>query len=388
MRIALYAHGGSGNHGCEALVRSTIKVIGNQGNTFVLASESPDEDHQCHLDELATIVSSQSPLRGGLRGLLYRLRMKISHDDRIYYREVYRSFTNRLEPCDIAIAIGGDNYCYHGFPERFGILNDMLQRRGIPTVLWGCSIDPYRINPSMLVDLRKYQFITARESLTYEALVNNGINNVHLIPDTAFLLEEKRLPLPPGMEPGQMVGINISPLLIKKEPSPGITFDNYSRLIQHILSTTSMGVLLVPHVVWKRNDDRRPLLQLYEKFKDTHRIAIVDDCGAQELKGYVSRCRFMVAARTHASIAGYSTSVPTLVVGYSVKAEGIALDLFGTTTHYVTPIASLNHPDVLTDAFKWLQTNETAIRQCYQERLQSYLAPLSQLPGILKEALQ
>ena len=114
--------------------------------------------------------------------------MKISHDDRIYYREVYRSFTNRLGACDIAIAIGGDNYCYQGFPERFGILNDMLRRRGIPTVLWGCSIDPYRINPSMLVDLRKYQFITARESLTYEALVNNGINNVHLIPDTAFLL--------------------------------------------------------------------------------------------------------------------------------------------------------------------------------------------------------
>ena len=29
-RIFLYAHGGSGNHGCEAIVRSTIKILKNQ----------------------------------------------------------------------------------------------------------------------------------------------------------------------------------------------------------------------------------------------------------------------------------------------------------------------------------------------------------------------
>ncbi len=51
---------------------------------------------------------------------------------------------------------------------------------------------------------------------------------------------------------------------------------------------------------------------------------------AKELKGYISRCRAFVGARTHSTIAAYSTGVPTLAIGYSVKARGIAKDLFGT----------------------------------------------------------
>lgn len=49
---------------------------------------------------------------------------------------------------------------------------------------------------------------------------------------------------------------------------------------------------------------------------------MIEDASCGDLKGYISRCRFLVAARTHASIAAYSTGVPALVAGYSVKARG------------------------------------------------------------------
>ncbi|MFR4670990.1 MAG: hypothetical protein ACLT69_14285 [Intestinibacter bartlettii] len=55
------------------------------------------------------------------------------------------------------------------------------------------------------------------------------------------------------------------------------------------------------------------------------------------IKGYISRCR-LYRARTHATIAAYSTCVPTLVIGYSVKAKGIAKDIFGTYENYVLPV--------------------------------------------------
>ena len=98
-----------------------------------------------------------------------------------------------------------------------------------------------------------------------------------------------------------------------------------------------------------------------------------------------SRCRFLIAARTHASIAGYSTGVPTLVVGYSVKAEGIAKDLFGDSTNYVVPISSLQTPGQLSQAFRWLCSHEKEIWQRYQEVLPSYISPLSQLSSIIRE---
>ena len=99
---------------------------------------------------------------------------------------------------------------------------------------------------------------------------------------------------------------------------------------------------------------------------------MIDDHNAEELKGYIARCRFFIAARTHASIAAYSSCVPTLVVGYSVKARGIAHDLFGTYDNYVIPVQSLANDNHLTNAFEWIQQNEQQIRQHLTEFIPRY----------------
>ena len=90
---------------------------------------------------------------------------------------------------------------------------------------------------------------------------------------------------------------------------------------------------------------------------------MIDDQNCMELKGIISRCRFFIGARTHATIAAYSTGVPTLVVGYSVKARGIARDLFGTEEGYVLPAHSLENENELLSAFRSLIRKEDSIRQ-------------------------
>ena len=52
----------------------------------------------------------------------------------------------------------------------------------------------------------------------------------------------------------------------------------------------------------------------------TGRVLLVGDHNCMELKGFIGRCRFFVGARTHATIAAYSSCVPTLAAGYSVKS--------------------------------------------------------------------
>ena len=51
--------------------------------------------------------------------------------------------------------------------------------------------------------------------------------------------------------------------------------------------------------------------ELYYYFKDEPRVVKLGDCGCEELKGYIGRCRFFIGARTHATIAAYSSLVPT-----------------------------------------------------------------------------
>ena len=58
MKLLLYPHGGSGNHGCEAIVRSTLKMI----PTATLFSSNPDEDKRYGLDAICTLRAAQAPM--------------------------------------------------------------------------------------------------------------------------------------------------------------------------------------------------------------------------------------------------------------------------------------------------------------------------------------
>ena len=91
-----------------------------------------------------------------------------------------------------------------------------------------------------------------------------------------------------------------------------------------------------------------------------------------ELKGYIARCRFFVGARTHATIAAYSTCVPTLVVGYSVKSRGIAQDLFGTEEGYVLPVQGLGSVDDLKLSFQGMLEKETQEKSKLVEVIPTY----------------
>ena len=70
-KILMYCHGGSGNHGCEAIVRSTIDILGQQGNfKHYLISRAPVEDRQYGIDHLATIIPEFSPVKKGTLSFL------------------------------------------------------------------------------------------------------------------------------------------------------------------------------------------------------------------------------------------------------------------------------------------------------------------------------
>ena len=64
--------------------------------------------------------------------------------------------------------------------------------------------------------------------------------------------------------------------------------------------------------------------------------------------------------------------MPTLVVGYSVKARGIARDLFGQEEHYVLPVQSLRDRDDLVKEFQWLSSREKEIREKLEKKMPDY----------------
>lgn len=368
MKKVLFMHTGSGNHGCEAIVRTTAQLLEGPQDV-VLWSLTKQEDEKYQVTKLLEeVVESEQIKKYSFAHLETIVRRKIFGD----VNANMNVFLRKLFKDNIAISIGGDNYCYEWSAKQAIKLDSEIRKYCKFSVLWGCSIDPEAITSEMREDLSKFDLITARESITYEALKKINPNTI-LVADSAFLLEKVELPLPEYFVENNTVGINISPLIMKYGIDGNMILKNYEELIRYIIDETDMNICLIPHVVWDYNNDLEPLQILYTRFKDSNRICMITDGDCRELKGYIARCRFFVGARTHATIAAYSSYVPTLVVGYSVKSRGIANDLFGTDENFVLPVQTLESENDLIKAFERLLKNEKIIKNRLKNILPQYL---------------
>lgn len=362
MKTILYAHTGSGNHGCEALVRSTAKLL---GSIPVLFSTGYEEDLQFGIEDIAKLErdTAVSIHRRSVAYVAAACQTKLTNRTTLFTQYARKGLLDQVQAGDLCLSIGGDNYCYAG-TEILGDLNFLCKKKGAKTILWGCSIDPEAITPEMVIDLRRYNLITVREPLTQAALAAAGITaNVRSVADPAFLLDVEETDLPVGFLVGNTIGLNLSPLVLHYTEKKEEALSGFYALVQHILDTTDSAIALIPHVVKSRSNDLEVLGPLFRQFKDTGRVLLIPDQNCMRLKYIISQCRLFIGARTHATIAAYSTCVPTLVIGYSVKSTGIATDLFGTDENYVVPVQTIESGSELISAFNWLEANALSIQQ-------------------------
>ncbi|WP_339207739.1 polysaccharide pyruvyl transferase family protein [Paenibacillus sp. FSL K6-3182] len=328
MKIMMFAHESSLNRGCEAIVRSSTAILKEKigGAKVYLASSQPETDTVISKLDGIYDGSTRSIKRYSYDWLLSSLKIKLFQDESYALGVIHHNIIEKIKDMDVCLSIGGDNYCYGEQPGWYEI-DKRVKAQGKKLVLWGCSIGEEDMSPRKLEDLKLFDLILSRESLTYNMLVSKGLRNVKLCADPAFTMEKEELALPNGWQEGNTLGLNFSPLVWKRNKQSQAAVDE---LIQHILKTTDMTIALTPHVIIQGNNDYEVLSSYYETYKHTGRVVLLpDNLTAIQYKGYIARMRFFIGARTHATIAAYSNYVPTMVLGYSVKSKGIARDIFG-----------------------------------------------------------
>ena len=371
MRFVLYNHVGSGNHGCEALARTISHMLGE--SMVLLLSDSFEEEQTYAITELIQVKSSVLECKKiGLDfGYAYwQLKVKKNY----FFMDIlsYKSEIKKLNLADVLVSIGGDIFCYDDYP-KYILLHKYAMKYVKHSILLGCSIEPELLKDKSLVnDLNTFEIISAREQITYDALKNANIKNVMYCPDTAFCLPVEKTELPKNFKVFNTVGINISSLVLNKASDSKLILDNFRVVVDYILKNTEFSVAFIPHVVWRDSDDRIPLKILYEEFKKSSRVCIVEDQNAQRLKWIISKCSYFIGARTHATIAAYSTGVPTLVLGYSVKSRGIARDLFGTDKNYVLSYQEVKSSNTLLENFFWIIQHDMEIRNILKIKVPEY----------------
>ncbi len=355
----MFFHNGSLNRGCEAIVRSGVAIIKSQNPNAVvnLASFNPDSDAIIPLVDQIFDARNVIIKKFSLVGIIAAFKFKLFKDETYFLRKQQYNIIKLIQEHDVFLSIGGDNYCYGEQPWLYEIDRN-IKKAGKKLVLWGASIGDEDLSNDKIADLKSFDLILARESLTYEILNNNGLKNVKLCADGAFTMKKEELPLPNEWQIGNTIGFNFSPLVWNKNSaSQQAAFD----LVQHILDTTDMTIAFTPHVIEKGNDDYECLQSFYEKFKATNRVLLLsNNLNAIQYKGYIARMRFFIGARTHATIAAYSTLIPTLVLGYSIKSKGIAKDIFGEEK-LVLSIKEISDSQKLIAKFEEMKSQENEI---------------------------
>lgn len=349
---AMYGHGGAYNHGAEAIVKVTIEQLRKLENReVVLSTHFKEQDEEFGVD--ADFFCE--------RDMKYVQMDKESLIKYLYDKEIYADFISNINPDTIALSVGGDNYCYDNWKKWIAI-HDAIKKCGAKDVLWSCSIEPEKMTEDMIHHLKTFDLITARESCTYEALLEHGCNNVVLCADVAFLLAPEKTDVVNDFDKNQYVAINVSPLIKRREKREGMVIQNVVATIRNILATTDMKVLLVPHVLMSMDNDVSALQEIKDMFSDEGRVVLVsDNLSVGQYKYLISKCRFGIFARTHASIAAYSSNVPSIVIGYSIKSKGIARDL--GVSDYVVSVEELSCEEQLLSLFKNLQKDEQILKE-------------------------
>ena len=369
--LLLYNHSGFENRGCEAIIESTVSLFEGRVPSITIASFTPEYD-RAHTDGhkdrniIDTKISPYSPQRF-INSVGFRLGQPRETEVARLYSPVIRTGAR-----SICLSVGGDTYCY-AYQEHMHVINKRLKEKHAPLVLWGCSIDPERIRDEVLDDLRVYDLILPRESLSAEALEGNGFPVMRWI-DPAFLLEKRETPVLEGWQPGSMIGLNVSPLVLDKNGSHERSKESICILMDTILRDTDFTIALIPHVTWAHDNDMALLSELAGRYSAEKRVLLIPGTlSAMEYKYLVSQMQGIITARTHLSIAAYSTGVPALVIGYSIKARGIARDIYGDPAGHLYPADQLEDCGALLRCAEEFLGRLTRERMYLEEKMKTYI---------------
>jgi len=395
-KVVIVIGGAVVNMGSQAIVRGLIENIRNVSPNarIILSSAEKNFDKSINIPFVSKYVKRYS-IEGSKINYphvicaLKRKFFKMKVNEKKYY--LY-NLLRELKKSDVSIIVGADNYdkSYNSLDYMWET-NQFLDEIGRDkTILYNCSVDSEDLSDAALMDIRRFKYITVRDMISYNNIKNAlPKNNISYFPDVAFCMKPELVNLPEGFD-NNTIGINASSLI--GDGRYGISNDEvvlaYKSMIDYIINNTNMKICLIPHV--KNNADLSVLAELYAGVKDKSRVILIDheNYNAAQKKYIISKCRMFVGARTHSTIAAYSSCVPTFVIGYSVKSIGIATDLFGSYDGYVFNIKDISNKEYLMQKFIEFLSTEEKIRSTLEKVMPDYIEKASGIQEIIKEIME
>lgn len=349
MKVVIANNSGFRNKGCEAMTKVIVREITKlmHDAEFRVFTNDPVYDALWMHDHVSFLAS---PFGGRLDRMLERFAISegwlYCRISKLLKKDAMRKALEAFNWADAVLSTGGDVFSStygtltaHLLPIRLAI------RKKKSVILVAHSIGPFKNEKEynlFVKVMKKISLITVRESRSFKYVKNMslGKTKVELTADPAFAL-------PPAASqcieqlwniykiPHDQPTIGIAPsqsIAFYGKLSYTHHFEVLLTLIKFLVNELNCHIVLIPHVQGSStsSDDYVMCNQLYRHFNFSKDITVISlDHSAEEIRGMMSKLDLTIAERMHAAIASLSQNVPTFVVGYGVKTEGILGDIFG-----------------------------------------------------------
>lgn len=400
LHFLLVGNGSYANRGCEAIVRGTIAILRREFGASIrltVASFGPPaiiaDQAAAEYDSAITHMSLSSTVKRW-RPIWWARKM-----DQYLHTNMgveFRSLQRPARTAYVALQVGGDNYSLdYGIPYGHMAVDRFLWHAHVPLCLWGASVGPFGAEPAierrMFRHLRRMDAILVRETISHAYLRDHGLTRLHRVADPAFAMD--RVP-PSGVNahvtiPNGAIGVNLSPLMASYITGGNMmTWERQcADIIRSVADATRRPIVLVPHVTAPKGDDHSFLVRVASLFSaGAAPVVLPRDLSAAELKHLISRCVVFAGARTHSTIAGLSSLVPTLSFAYSIKAYGLNQDIYGSQ-EFCLKSGELT-PSVVTERLVFMLANCKQIRARLADRIPAVIADAYKAGPVLREALE
>lgn len=147
-----------------------------------------------------------------------------------------------------------------------------------------------------------------------------------------------------------------------------------AKTIEGLIKAFNARIVLIPHVVTDFNegdDDLRYLRRVKRAIASEHQDALSlleADPGFVGAKKELVKCDLVIAARMHCAINALAAHVPTILVYYSRKADGMCQYVYGDS-NWVIPLSEFATRGVLENKVRSMKNQETKIRDYLEKRI-------------------
>lgn len=197
--------------------------------------------------------------------------------------------------------------------------------------------------------------------------------SISVAPDVANLMPVRKVSVVPGR-----VGFAISFQIVNQwKGAAGDYVECMRELVRHVCSDGDREVVLIPNQYSYTTgaNDEDVARRVSEGMRGNVRILDAAHCGALAVKAEIASCEFLVSSRYHASVAGFSSGVPQLIVGWHHKYAELA-ELYGQS-EWLMKTEDCDVPSLL-----------SAFDRGWERRGETRLAVMSRRPAVEESVLE